>query len=114
MKLNFVQTIIAIAVSALIAYGFYTFHDSENKILLSAGSFIFLSLTLVLSIGVNFDQSRTTANNRVVSGVFFGIAFISNFIFNFLSFSEASYIIINGILLLIYALIIYSIARAKQ
>jgi hypothetical protein len=114
MKLNFVQTIIAIAVSALIAYGFYHFHDTDNKILLSAGSFIFLSVTLVLSIGVNFEQSRTTANNRVVSVIFFVIALISNLIFSFFSFSEASYIITNGILLLIYILIAYSINKAKQ
>ncbi len=38
MKINFVQTIIAIAVSLLIAYGLYSFHDSENKILLSVGT----------------------------------------------------------------------------
>ncbi len=114
MKINFVQTIIAIAVSALIAYGLYSFHDGENQILLSVGSFVFLSVTLVLSIGVNFEQSRTTTNIRVVSGIFFAIALISNLIFNFLSFSEPSYIITNGILLLIYVLIAYSINRAKQ
>lgn len=114
MKVNLVQTIIAIAVSGLIAYGLYNFHDSENKILLSVGSFVFLSVTLALSIGVNFEQSRTTTNIRVVSGIFFAVALISNLIFNFLSFSEPSYIITNGILLLIYVLIAYSINRAKQ
>ena len=55
MKINFVQTIIAIAVSLLIAYGLYSFHDSENKILLSAGSFVFLATTLVLTIGTSFQ-----------------------------------------------------------
>lgn len=114
MKINFAQTIIAIAVSALIAYGLYNFHDGENKILLSVGSFVFLSVTLALSIGVNFGQSRTTANIRVVSVIFFVIALISNIVFNFLSFSEPSYIITNGILLLIYILIAYSINKAKQ
>jgi len=73
-----------------------------------------LSVTLALSIGVNFERSRTTTNIRVVSGIFFAVALISNLIFNFLSFSEPSYIITNGILLLIYILIAYSINRAKQ
>lgn len=114
MKINFVQTIIAIAVSALIAYGLYSFHNGENKILLSAGSFVFLSVSLILSIGVNFEQSRTSTNIRVLSGIFFAIALISNLIFNFLSFSEATYIITNGILFLIYILIVYSINSAKQ
>lgn len=114
MKINFVQTIIAIAVSALIAYGLYNFHNGENKMLLSIGSFVFLSVTLALSIGVNFEQSRTSTNIRVASGIFFAVALISNLIFNFLSFSKPSYVITNGILILIYILIAYSINRAKQ
>lgn len=114
MKINFVQTIIAIAISLLIAYGFYSFHDSENKILLSAGSFVFLATTLVMAIGASFELQRTTTNIRVVSGILFTIAFISNIIFTFINFSVKSYIIINGLLLLVFILIAYSIYTAKQ
>ncbi|MEX0598861.1 MAG: hypothetical protein WD512_20425, partial [Candidatus Paceibacterota bacterium] len=114
LKINFVQTIIAVALSGLIAYGLYNFHNGENKILLSIGSFVFLSVTLALNIGVNFEQPRTTINIRVVSGIFFAVALISNLIFNFFNFSKAFYIITNGILFLIYILIVYSINRAKQ
>ena len=114
MKLNFVQTIIAIAVSLLIAYGLYSFHESENKILLSLGSFVFLAITLVITIGVNFEQSRTTTNVRVVSGIFFVIALASNLIFSFFKLSTPSYVITNGILLLIFILLTYSINKAKQ
>jgi hypothetical protein len=114
MKINFVQTIIAIAVSLLIAYGLYSFHDSENKMLLSLGSFIFLATSLIITIGVNFEQSRTTTNVRIVSGIFFVIAFASNLIFSFFTFSTPSYVITNGMLILIFALIAYSINKAKQ
>jgi hypothetical protein len=114
MKLNFVQTIITIAVSLLIAYGLYSFHDSENKILLSLGSFVFLATTLVIAIGVNFEQSRTTTNIRVVSGIFFVIALASNLIFSYFIFSTPTYVITNGILFLIFVLIVYSINKAKQ
>ena len=102
MKVNFVQTIIAIAVSLLIAYGLYSFHDSENKILLSSGSFVFLMVTLIFAIGTSFELPRTTTNVRVVSGIFFAIALISNLIFTFINFSIPSYVIINGILLLVF------------
>ena len=114
MKLNVVQTVIAIAVSLLIAYGLFCFLDSENKILLSVGSFVFLATTLAITIGVDFEQTRTTTNVRVVSGIFFVIAFASNLIFSFFTFSTPSYIITNGILLLIFSLIVYSINKAKQ
>lgn len=114
MKINFVQTIIAIALSLLIAYGLYSFHDSENKILLSAGSFVFLATTLILTIGTSFQLPRTTTNVRVVSGIFFAVALISNLIFTFVAFSVPSYVITNGILLLVFILIAYSINKAKQ
>ena len=63
MKLNVVQTIIAIAISGLISYGLYSFHDSENKIVLSLGSFVFLATTLVIAIGVNFEQAFIVDSN---------------------------------------------------
>ena len=114
MKINFVQTIIAIAVSLLIAYGLYSFHESENKILLSVGSFVFLAITLIPTIATSFELPRTSTNVRVISGIFFTVALISNLAFTFLNFSVPSYIIINGILLLIFILIAYSINKAKQ
>jgi len=114
MKINLVQTVIAIALSLLIAFGLYSFHSSENKILLSAGSFIFLAVTLIITIGASFELPRTTTNVKVVSGIFFAIALISNLIFTFISFSVPSYVITNGILLLVFILIAYSINRAKQ
>jgi hypothetical protein len=114
MKINFVQTIVAIAVSLLIAYGLYSFHESENKILLSVGSFVFIAAALVMNIGVSFELPRTTTNIRTVSGIFVAIALISNLIFAFINFSVPIYVIINGILLLVFILIAYSINNAKQ
>lgn len=114
MKINFVQSIIAIAVSLLIAYGLYSFHESENKVLLNLGSFIFLAVTLVLTIGTTFELPRTTSNIKVVSSIFFVIALLSNLIFTFIRFSIPSYVITNGILLLVFILITYSIKKANQ
>lgn len=114
MKLNFIKSIISIAVSGLIAYGFYSFHASNNKLLLSAGSFLFLSLTLLFTLAVSFEQSRTTTMTRTTSAIFFVIALASNLTFSFFNFSTPIYVIVNGIALLTYFLITYSISRAKQ
>jgi hypothetical protein len=114
MKINFVPTIISTAVSLLIAYGLYSFHESENKILLIAGSFVFFATTLIMAIGASFEVARTTTNIRVVSGIFFAIALIGNLIFTFVNFSVPSYVIINGILILVFILIVYLINQAKQ
>lgn len=114
MKIDFVKTLIAFAVSALITYGLFSISENENKLFLSYGSFIFLAITLASTIGVNFNFSRTTTNIRVVSGIFFIIALISNIVFSFFNFSIPSYVITNGILLLIFVLIVYSINKVKQ
>jgi hypothetical protein len=50
----------------------------------------------------------------MVASIFFVIAIISNLIFTFFLFSVASYIITNGILLLLFMLISHSIKNEKQ
>ena len=105
---------IAVAVSLLIAYGLYSFHNGENKMLLCVGGFVLLATTLVFTIGTSFERPRTTANVRVVSGIFFAIAFIGNLVFTFFNFSVPGYVITTGILLLAFILIVYSINKAKQ
>lgn len=114
MKLDFIKTFISIGVSCLIAYGFYIFNTDLNKDLLGIGSLILLITTLTLTIGVSFDLPRTTTLIRTVSIIFFAAALLSNFVFSLVDFAEATYIIVNGILFLIYVLTIYSIERAKQ
>jgi hypothetical protein len=114
MKVKLIPAIVAVLLSALIAYGFYSFHKFDNQILLSVGGFVFCAVTLFFTFGVNSDLSRTTTNIRFLSITFFLIALISNLIFCFTNFSVPLYVILNGILLLIYILIVYSITKTKM
>ena len=113
MKLNIIPIIISVGISALIAYGFYNFHNSLNKEVLIYGSFIFSLITLICSIGINFEFPRTTANIKTVSIIFFAISLISNFVFTYFD-SFALYIIVNGILFMIFTLIIHSLYKLKE
>ena len=114
MKIDFVKSIISIAVSSLIAYGFYVFYTQENKDILAIGSFIFLSITLLFTLGIRFNLPRTSSLIRTVSILFFVIALISNLVFHFVNFKSESYIIVIGILLLVYGLIVYSLSKLRQ
>ena len=114
MKIDFVKSLIAIAVSALVTYGLYNIGGEGDKLILVCGSSLFLALTLTGSIGINFKFPRTTTNIRIVSSIFFIIAFSSNLVFSFITFSIPSYVITNGILSLLFILISYSIFKAKQ
>ncbi|MCJ7935418.1 MAG: threonine/serine exporter family protein [Chryseobacterium sp.] len=115
MKLDIVKTMIAVAVSCLIAYGFYTLNMDDHKELLTIGSLIFLIPTLIVTIGVRFNLPRTTSVIKTVSALFFGLGVMSNLVFSLVSFKNpALYIMVCGILFLIYTLIAYSVSKAQQ
>lgn len=115
MKVNVVPTIIALAISALLAYVLYEIcHTEGQEMLLAVVGGICLFLPLATCLGVRFELPRTSANVAVVGGVFFAIMMISNALFAFVHFTTPACIIVNGILLLLFLLIGYLIAKARQ
>lgn len=114
MKINFIPTILALAISFLTAYGLYSIHANEHRILLMLGSFVFFAVTLITAFGASFNLPRTTFNLKTLALIFFVIALCTNLLFSFVNFSVQSYIVSNGILLLVFLLITYSIKSAKQ
>jgi hypothetical protein len=114
MKLKFVPALIALAISALIAFAMYSLTIGPTKQLVALGSFLFVAVTLITAIGVSYEHKRTGTNVRALSMVFFFMALASNVGSIYFSFSQAAYIIINGILLLVFILISYAIVGAKQ
>jgi hypothetical protein len=71
-------------------------------------------VTLAGIVAVGFNVQGTAGNIRIVSVLFFIILLVSNIIFSFVTFSLAPYIIVNGILFLIFILISYGIIRALK
>lgn len=114
MKIEIIKSVIAVSVSLLLAYGFYEFSNSKNVLLLSVGCFLCIAISLLMTIGIRLELPRTTIMVRSVSGIFLFVFLTNNLIFSFIEFSKPLYIIISGILLLLYFLIIYSIAQARQ
>ena len=115
MKINIIPTIIALAASALIAYALYAFCKTEGQeLLLAVGGGIALFLPLATCFGIRFEQGRTSANIAVVGGVFFAVLLIAQLIFTFVQFSTPAYVIVTGLLLLVFLLCVYGIAKANQ
>ena len=115
MKVKVVPTIIVFGISALLAYALYNICHTEGKeLLLAIGGGLCLSLPLVTCFGVRFEPSRTSANVAVVGVVFFVLMLVSNAIFAYAHFETHSYVIVNGVLLLLFLLITYYVAKAKQ
>lgn len=114
MKIKAVPTIIAVLISALVAFGFYSWcRTSDNQWLLAIGSFLCLFVPLMFCVGVSFE-GRTTASTIALGGIFFALMLVVNLIFTFIEFGIPAYVIVNGILLLLLILIIYVIAKVKQ
>jgi hypothetical protein len=112
MKLNFVMTLISLGIASLAAYGFYAMNGGELYVLLlTISSGVALFVTLTGWLGISFTGHGSTVNIRVVSGIFTVLFIISNLIFSFTRIIRAPYIIVNGILLLIYILIVYSLVK---
>jgi hypothetical protein len=95
-----------------LAYGLFEFAAESTRTIISAGGGLFMFFTLSCLIAVQFQSDRTTVNLRTVSGIFFVIALLSHLFFAFLFFSLPFYVITEGILLMIYLLIVYSVQKA--
>ncbi|MBR1625977.1 MAG: hypothetical protein IJ681_02410 [Bacteroidales bacterium] len=112
MKVNWLYSIIAVCITALLAYGLYSISKSTDNSIIALGSFFFMGIPLVMAMGVKSRGSRITTNLKVLSAIFFFIALVINVVFAFLNgFSVPLYIILNGILTLVFVFIYHNIYK---
>jgi len=112
MKPNWIMVIINFAIAALVGYGFYAGNSADaNKWLLTVGSGLCVFLTLTGAFGIQ-SSGGVVVNGAALSVVFFIIFIISHIIFSLVPVVFAPYIIINGILLLVYVIVFYAITKA--
>lgn len=115
MKVNVVFLVIALAIAGLIGYAFYATNKGEaNCVLLAIGSGCMIAASLSSSLAVSFKGRGGTGNIKIVSVLFLLVFLISNIIFGFTGVSVPAYVIVNGLLLLVYILIVYSLYRATK
>jgi hypothetical protein len=113
MKLHAVNFMIAVAVSALIAYGLWSL-DGPLKNFVAVGAFVFLAGTLVPCMGIEHEQARNAANLRIVCLLFFAIGVVLNVAFSFVGASQTVYILVCAIAFLIYVFLANAIYNARQ
>ena len=115
MKIDVIKTIIAVTLSALLAYACYEICNFERvQWVITIGAFITIVIPCVLSMGVSANEERLGIMLKTLSSVILAIEIISNFVFVFLDFGIPVYVIINGILLLLYALVYNSMYNTKK
>lgn len=115
MKCNIFLTVASVLIAALIGYGFYAANSSESFVwLLCSGAGITSVLTLTGIFGISTKGRTGGINITALSSIFFVLFLICNLVFAFTAVKLAPYVIINGILLLIYAIGIYGIVKSKH
>ena len=115
MKPNIFLIIVSVLIAALSGYGFYAANSGENFcILLSLGSGLTFATTLIGTLGIRPKERAGNVNFKIVSAIFFVLFLISNLLFGFIGMKLAPYIIVNGIILLIYAIIEYGIIKSNE
>ncbi len=109
MKINWILAIISLGIAALAWYGFYA--GTENLFLtFGGGGFLFLTLFGLLAVSFG----RGSANIKALSLVFFVISLVEHLLFACKGFKQAPYIVITGILFLLYLLSFYGIAKTLK
>ena len=115
MKVKVVPTIIAAAISALLAYALFVICRTDGlELLIAIGGFLCFFLTLATGTALRFEQHSTSVNTIMLGWLFFVIILVSHGIFAFVQFNAPAYIITNGIILLAFIGITYAIAKARQ
>ena len=115
MKFNVFLSVIAVLLAGLIGYGFYAANSGEKFVwLITFGSGICMALSLIGILAVSTEGRAGGINIKALSSIFFVLFLISNLVFTFTTIKLAPYVIINGIMLLIYAVSIYGIIKSRQ
>jgi len=113
MKLDMIKTIITVALAGLTAFGFFVANEDDTyRILITIGSGLSVLLTLGGFLALASPNHGLMVNLKIVSCLFFIVLLIVHIIFSIAGIYFPAYIIITGVLIVIYLLVSYSIIRA--
>jgi len=114
MKIHALRSLIALGIGGLLGFAFYTYSLSDTRVLLGAGGAILLALGLVLGMGAEISPPRTAVNVRLLAFLYFFLSLGIHATFVFVPVGTATYVIVNGIVTLLFLLLVGLLRGAKQ
>ena len=113
MKFDWIKYLLFITIAALLSWGGYTLCDGEaQKWPMAVVVFISLAVGAIL-LCIDFESHGKIVNIKTLGILYLVISLIMNFIYCFCDFTTAGIAVPNGILLLVFLIIGYSITKAK-
>ena len=113
MKIKVIPLIIVLGISAILSYGIFSFCTSDNATIMALIGGLMSFLTLTASFGITITNGGKSINIKVLSLVFFVLGLISNIIFAYVHCKTPTYIIVNGLIILIWLLIVYGLSKTE-
>lgn len=115
MKFDFIKSLIVLLIAALFGYALYSICDYEalRWLLVGVGAGVF-AIESLLTFGISLKEERKSMMFNTLSGIVLFATLIMNLIFAFCDFNVPLFVIINGLLLLIYAMSAVSIYRTQK
>lgn len=115
MKVNNIYLIIAILMSALLAWGGYaisSFVDRQFYVLVTM--FVSLGVTSIGGLAIDYEEKGSRVMIKTACWSFFLLLLVVDYIFAFFHFNIPLFIICNGLLLLISIVVMNSIYKTKM
>ena len=107
MKIRFFRCIAAVVISALLTYICYLACNPGLEYLI--GCFVSLLLPAILMLGISPKEERSGMVLSILSSIMFGTEIVVNAVFVLPCVSFPMYLVVNGLLLMVYLLIYGSI-----
>jgi len=111
MKINPFYFIIALLLSALVAYSIQIYCQNNFKLLYSIFGTLGTLVYFIFFIAVQFNNVRTSINVKTATSVFLLLNLILLFYFAGINRTESAFVIIYSLVLLVYASIVYFISK---
>ncbi len=102
MKIDYINALMALAVSALLAGGCYSLSQESLKATSAVVTFITLAITGITAMAVKAGEERSSIVIRSTAGFTFCCFLVENYAFSFCNYSQTFYIILNCIAALIF------------
>lgn len=115
MKINIFLSLIVLVLSTILGYWvFAVAGDDSHAVLAGVFSTICFTIPLVLAFGIDYTTSVANVNIKLTSTATLFLMIVSHFYYAAKGISMPYYVLVNGVLICIYATIVYFIFKFKQ
>jgi hypothetical protein len=114
MKIDIIKTILSICLSLILAYFLSTYKEAKDQLTYVIGVLSCLSYTSTLAFAYSFDYDKTSFLVKTVGFVSFLALLFVNIFFAFFDYTFQTFILVNGLVLILCTLITYSIVKSQH